>query len=248
MNSIWIGYDPDQIYAYLVARFSTAERLDESTPVRGVALSDLTKQGLYTRGVYTRMNQKFDGKTDTPISTEFALSRFLVPTLAKEFATPEAGWALFMDCDVLARGNLNYLFDMADPKYAVMCVQHAQSVAGAYKMDGKVQTSYYRKNWSSVCLFNCNHPSNAVLTPELVNKAPGLYLHQFGWLKDHEIGGLPPVYNFLVGHDTEPRYEDVQVYHYTLGGPWLKEFVDCPYADLWREQARYVLGFDPEPC
>ena len=31
-------------------------------------------------------------------------------------------------------------------------------------MDGVVQTSYPRKNWSSLMLFNCDHPSVKKLT------------------------------------------------------------------------------------
>ena len=39
-------------------------------------------------------------------------------------------------------------------------------------MDGAVQSAYPRKNWSSLMLFNCAHPSVRSLTPELVNREP----------------------------------------------------------------------------
>ena len=48
--------------------------------------------------------------SDAPMSTEFSISRFLVPALAKE------GWALFLDADMLARANLMRLFELADPR------------------------------------------------------------------------------------------------------------------------------------
>ncbi len=47
-------------------------------------------------------------------------------------------------------------------------VQHDYVPANAIKMDGKAQTSYPRKNWSSFILFNGAHPSVKALTPEVV--------------------------------------------------------------------------------
>jgi hypothetical protein len=38
-------------------------------------------------------------------------------------------------------------------------------------IDGAVQTVYPRKNWSSLMLFNCDHPSVRALTSEVVNRA-----------------------------------------------------------------------------
>ena len=40
-------------------------------------------------------------------------------------------------------------------------------------MDGKIQTAYPRKNWSSLILFNCAHPQTQRLTPDLVNRESG---------------------------------------------------------------------------
>ena len=56
-------------------------------------------------------------------------------------------------------------------------------------MDGKQQTIYPRKNWSSVVLWNCGHESNKKINRELVNNpdTTGKYLHRFSWLEDHEI-------------------------------------------------------------
>ena len=48
---------------------------------------------------------------------------------------------------------------------------------------------YEKKNWSSFMLMNCKKCSS--LTPDYVNKASGLELHQFKWLEgDHLIGDL----------------------------------------------------------
>ncbi|KAJ6296787.1 hypothetical protein OIU78_022500 [Salix suchowensis] len=64
-------------------------------------------------------------------------------------------------------------------------------------MDGAVQTVYPRKNWSSMVLYNCGHPKNKVLTPEVVSTQTGAFLHRFQWLEDEEIGSIPFVWNFL---------------------------------------------------
>ncbi|CAI0627957.1 unnamed protein product [Linum tenue] len=69
------------------------------------------------------------------------------------------------------------LRDLADDKYAIMCVHHDYTPKETTKMDGAVRTVYPRKNWSSMVLYNCGHPKNKVLTPEVVNNQTGAYLH-----------------------------------------------------------------------
>ena len=81
------------------------------------------------------------------MSTEFAVSRFLTPILAK------TGWALFMDCDVLARISLARLFEKVNKSYAVMVVKHEHEPTELVKMDGQAQSAISRKNWSSVMAF-----------------------------------------------------------------------------------------------
>ena len=44
--------------------------------------------------------------------------------------------------------DVNNLFNLANEKYAVMCVQHDYKPKEGVKMDGKAQTLYPRKNWS----------------------------------------------------------------------------------------------------
>ena len=124
---------------------------------------------------------------DKLASTEFTFTRFLIPELANF-----KGWAVFMDCDMILTTDIKELFDQADDRYAVMCVKHDYKVKEEFKMDGQKQTIYPRKNWSSVMLFNCGHPSNARLTQDMVNEKElnGAYFHRFSWLKDSEIGEL----------------------------------------------------------
>jgi len=101
-------------------------------------------------------------------------------------------------------------------------------------MDGQVQTSYERKNWSSVVIWNCNHPKTRMLTPELVNTKRGLWLHQFQWLDDDEIGELDPRWNWLVGH-SDPAIKPGLV-HFTEGVPSMPGYEHCDYAQNWWDE------------
>ena len=226
-RSIWIGFDPREAASFAVARASIRQ-FDRITPIRGVVMEELKASKLYTRPTERRLGKLWDGISGKYMSTEFAITRFLVPTLAK------TGWALFCDCDVLFRENPARLFDLANSKYAVMCVKHDYDPGAVLKMDEQRQYSYPRKNWSSVMLFNCQHPANKKLTPELVNSLPGLNLHQYCWLEDNEIGELPVEWNWLVGHSSE----DVtpKLVHFTDGGPWFESFANVPYANEWRRE------------
>jgi len=150
-------------------------------------------QDLVDRGVYTR-------EVDPLASTEFTYSRFFTPWLAGY-----KGWALFCDCDFLFLGDIAGLQAYNDPSKAVYCVQHDYQPKDSVKMDGKVQTSYPRKNWSSCMLFNCEHPSTRQLTPELINSETGAYLHRMQWAADDEIGALPTDYNWLEGWNEKPE-------------------------------------------
>lgn len=180
---------------------------------------------MYTRPVSRyESGQLKDVISDAPMSTEFACSRFLTPLL-----TP-GGWALFMDSDILARSSVQPVFDQADPRYAVMVVKHQHEPDHMVKMDGQFQTKYARKNWSSVMLFNCEHPANKRLTLEMVNSVRGRDLHRFCWLEDHEIGELDVKWNYLVGISECP---DPVLVHFTNGLPTLRGYENCEYADEW---------------
>jgi lipopolysaccharide biosynthesis glycosyltransferase len=223
--SVWIGFDPREAAAFAACRQSI--RLwNKQLPVHGLVLSDLRERGLYTRPTERRLGKLWDVISDNYMSTEFAISRFLVPHLAQR------GLAVFMDCDMLVRDNLARVFDGISKSKAVTCVQHVYQPPEGEKMDGQVQTSYPRKNWSSFMVFNCDHPSNKKLTPEMVNSLPGRDLHRLCWLKDDEIGELDPAWNWLPGHSSDNI--DPKVVHFTEGGPWFTGFENVPYADEWR--------------
>jgi len=149
---------------------------------------------------------------------------------------------VFMDCDMILTTDIKELFDQADDKYAVMCVQHDYTPKEGMKMDGQKQTVYPRKNWSSVVLFNCAHPSNARLTQDMVNdpELNGAYFHRFSWLKDEEIGELDHTWNYLVG-----VYDDIEtpkLIHYTEGGPWFENYRDCEFNELWKKELQDMMN------
>ncbi len=173
----------------------------------------------------------YDLPSNAPASTEFAISRFLTPILA------QTGWALFIDCDMLFMGDVAELFALADPSKAVMVVKHHNGHKAGLKMDGQEQVLYARKNWSSVVLFNCDHPGNQRLSLQDVNERTGRDLHKFYWLHDDEIGELPPEWNWLVG--VQPMPDSPKLAHYTLGTPDM--VAECEHAELWlREYAELI--------
>ena len=220
---IFVGWDSREDIAYQVCKHSILSKQPDAE-VLPLKQNELREQGLYWRDV------------DKLASTEFTFTRFLIPELAHY-----QGWALFMDCDMILTTDIKELFDQADDQYAVMCVQHDYTPREGVKMDGQQQTIYPRKNWSSVMLVNCAHPSNAVLHKELVNdpEISGAYLHRFSWLKDEEIGELDHTWNYLVG-----VYDDIDVpklIHYTEGGPWFENYRDCEFHDLWKSELKDMM-------
>ncbi|WP_304177533.1 hypothetical protein [Phenylobacterium aquaticum] len=212
MLNIHIGYDGDEIVAYHTLCQSILETASQPVRLTPINLRNLAS-------VFTRPR---DGLQ----STEFSLSRFLTPWLSDY-----QGWSLFMDCDMLVRADLAELFALADPTKAVMVCQHAYEPRDAVKFLGHVQSRYAKKNWSSVMLFN-----NALcraLTPDYVNTASGLELHQFKWLEDDGlIGALPLAWNWLVGE--YPFNAEARIAHFTRGGPYFPAYRDADYADEWR--------------
>jgi lipopolysaccharide biosynthesis glycosyltransferase len=233
---IFLGFDPREAAAFAVARQSI-RNFDKHVPISGLVLSDLQANGMYYRATERRLGQLWDKISDAPMSTEFAISRFLVPAIVKK--QNNFGWALFADSDVLFRTNPNKLKEQLDDSKAVMCVKHTHNPNYSEKMDGQIQTSYARKNWSSVLAFNTDHPSNKHLTVEMVNTLPGRDLHRLCWLDDDEIGGLDQSWNFLVGH-TDSNVEPDLV-HFTDGIPVFHGFRNVAFADDWfRELDRWA--------
>ena len=214
MIPVFIGYDPREAVAFSVLAYSIYARASQPVFVAPIMLSQL-------KDVMTRERHPLQ-------STDFSFSRFLAPWLS-DFE----GWSVFMDCDMLVLDDIAKLYAMRDDRYAVMVVKHDHVPREDRKFLDQPQTPYQKKNWSSVMLFN--NAKCRALTPEYVNGASGLELHQFKWLgNDNLIGALPERWNHLVGY--HPPRADAALVHYTLGGPYFDEYRDCEYADEWRRE------------
>jgi hypothetical protein len=131
---------------------------------------------------------------------------------------------------------------LRDERYAVQVVKHDHRPRERTKFLGEPQTTYEKKNWSSVMLLNNRRCTR--LTPEYVNAATGLELHQFRWLDSEQlIGELPHRWNHLVGYD--PVGADAGLAHFTVGGPYFPEYADCEFADEWRAVREKMLHAAP---
>jgi len=211
MINVFIGYDSKERVAYNVLSHSIIQKSTKPVAITPIALNNLKDDFVRERNALS--------------STEFSFSRFIIPHLMNY-----RGWALFMDCDMLMFEDIAELWRLRDDKYAVQVCKHDYVPKNTTKFLGQTQTAYPKKNWSSFMLMNCAKCS--ALTPDYVNSATGLELHQFKWLEgDHLIGDLPLEWNWLVGE--YDHKEDVNNVHYTEGGPWFEEYKDVDYSQDW---------------
>jgi lipopolysaccharide biosynthesis glycosyltransferase len=207
---IFVGYDSKETVAYHVLSQSILKY--SSLPVRFTPIYLQNIEAIFTR------------ERSALQSTEFSFSRFLVPYLSNF-----QGWSLFLDCDMLARADLAELFSLRDDRYAVMVSKHDYVPKDSVKFLGQVQTRYEKKNWSSAVLFN--NARCRELTTEYVNTATGLDLHQFKWIDENEIGGLPLEWNWLVGEYSFNAA--AKLVHFTRGGPYFVDYRNSDYAEEW---------------
>ena len=209
MIRVFIGYDGVEAGTFYTLAHSIHTRSSMPVSITPVSLKNL-------EGILTRDRNPLQ-------SNDFSFSRFLVPWMCNY-----EGWAIFLDCDQLFKDDIAKLWAQRD-HHSIKVVKHRHIPVEEKKYLGNVQTKYSRKNWSSVMLMNCEKCQ--ILTPEFVNEADGLHLHQFRWLEDNEIGELPKQWNHLVGYD---KYNpDVSNIHYTTGGPYFKSYRNCDYNIDW---------------
>jgi lipopolysaccharide biosynthesis glycosyltransferase len=223
---IYVGWDSREDIAFQVLKQSITE--NASVPVEIIPLKQKT---LRKAGYYWR-------KVDKLASTEFTYTRYLIPEL-NEFK----GWALFVDCDFIFEEDIKLLFDYIDDQYAIMCAQHDYIPTKSMKMDGKQQSVYPRKNWSSMMLINCEHPENQILTKDLINRQDltGAYFHRFLWIKNEKtIGKISHEWNWLVNWYTSPADGTPKALHYTEGGPWFDDYEDVEYAANWYKYYKHI--------
>lgn len=223
---VYIGYDAREEAAVEVA-------LKTLRNVSGIEADLLHADRLRDAGMLSRISdhrggQHYDLVSNAPKSTSFAVSRFLTPLLCQR------GWALFTDCDMVFVRDPREMLAEIEPGKAVYVVKHEYQPATSWKMDSQIQTTYPRKNWSSVMLFDVEHPANRRLSLHEINARPGRDLHRFYWLADEEIGALDPAWNWLV--DEQPRPANLGIAHMTLGGPWIPGWKGGSFDAEWLKE------------
>jgi len=209
---IFIGYDPREKIAFHVLSQSIIENSSIPVSITPIYLKNLRK-------FYRRKKRIKD-------STEFSISRFLAP-----YFSNYEGYSLFVDCDFIIREDVAKLLKIAksNSKKVLWCVKHNYVPKNKIKFLNEKQLLYSKKNWSSFVVYN--NRKCKILTPRFIERANGLYLHQFRWTKDSLIGALPRQWNVLVGEQKIPK--DFKSLHFTVGGPYFKKYKKSVGSNFW---------------
>ena len=210
---VFVGYDPREAIAYHVCANSIIRNASAPVAIIPVALNLFTDYK----------------ETHGDNSNHFVYTRFLVPYLM-DFK----GRAIFIDGDMVVRGDIIELYESLKTAHDVAVVKHDYKTRMPVKYMGAPNEDYPRKNWSSVIVWDCQSYPNRRLTPDFVQKQPGSFLHRFSWIDDDRIQALPPEWNWLpdeLGENTEAK-----LLHYTLGTPCFHEFADTTQAAEWHSE------------
>lgn len=211
---IWIGWDSRFPIVSDVLAYSLRKYGNYNFDIKFIKKYDIIRAG-------------FKIKNDPKATTEFTYTRFLVPYIATGMGD---GWSLFMDNDMLCYENITNiiqeLIETAEKKI-LFVRKHDYQPANTTKMYGCEQTSYPRKNWSSMMLMN-NFEMFKRWQLKVVQQCDGARLHQFKDIPDELIGDLPEGLNDLT-HKTDKT----KILHFTEGGPWFEQYKDCPHAEDW---------------
>lgn len=197
MHRVFIGYDPRQPIAYNVLQHSIIANASRPVSITPLVLKQLP---IKRRGL-----------------TEFTFSRFLVPWLCGY-----EGAAVFLDADMVVKGDICELFGMVD-NTAELSVCQMQP----------------RFEWSSAMLFN--NEKCQVLTPEFIEDKNQNPL-ELKWAK--KIGEFPAEWNSCVGYRT---FADAKLYHFTAGIPvWAETQIHPQHDPVWFEAfevANHTVGY-----
>ena len=209
MINVFIGFDEGEKVSYHILSESIRRQSSVPVSITPLCLSNIPE---------------FKRELQPNQSTEFAFSRFLVPYLSDY-----KGWSLFLDSDMMFRDDIKNLWDMIDKDKSIMCCKHDYVPKQNVKFRGANNEPFPKKNWSSFMLMN--NERCKMLTKEFVETATGLELHQFKWTHEENIGELPLEWNWLVSeYDYNKNAKNV---HWTLGGPYFKDYAKSDYADEW---------------
>ena len=215
---IFVGFDQREAVAYHTFVQSIID--NSSIPVRFLPLN--------TKSLSDYKEVHNDGSND------FIYSRFLVPYMMNF-----KGWAIYADGDMVCLEDIKKLWDQRDNKFAVQVVKHNYKTKIKNKYFGNKNEDYPRKNWSSVIVWNCQHPKNKILTPDFISQKEGSFLHRFSWLEDIEIGELPKTWNWLALEYEEKK--DINLIHYTIGTPCFEEYENSSLSSYWKKSFLKIL-------
>ena len=235
-----IGYDEREAKAAWVLQHSILKYSSRPINFTFLYLPALEKDNLMWR------------ERDPKQSTDFSYSRFLTPYLSGY-----KGQSIFMDCDMLVKCDVAELTEYCPQGRDVAVVKHDYKPGNETKFLGMPQSSYSRKLWSAIMVFNCNSSPCQRLTPRYVNEATGAQLHQFKWITERQIpafspksdeeivakrvGEIPEEYQWIPGHsDDRIKLEDARIIHFTEFAPWFDDYQshDSPEARMWHEEAK----------
>jgi len=212
MIRVFVGYDPREAVVFHVCVQSLVKYSSRPLAITPLALNNLAE-------IY--QEDHVDG------TNAFTYSRFLVP-----FLCGFEGQAIYIDGDMVVRGDISELVGYLSPGKDIAVVKHEYETVACRKYFGTDNRNYPRKNWSSVIVWDCSSAFNSRLTPEFVRTHDGAYLHQFKWLLSNDrIGELPQDWNWLAGEYL--NNDSAKLYHYTLGSPCFPEYASCQHADAW---------------
>jgi hypothetical protein len=193
---VFAGYDPREACGYHVFVGSLLHHASCGVSIQ--ALSDVIQNG----------------------SNAFTMARFDVPALCEY-----RGHAIFLDgSDMLMLGDIAELDALFDPRYAVQVVKHPDyTSAHERKYVGTEmeceQSNYWRKNWASAMIVNCEHRAWRPRNPAAWSRLQRL---QFQNLLDDEIGEIPPQWNVLIDEGQDD--EDAKILHWSSGIPSFRHY------------------------
>ena len=193
---IFVGYDPREAIAYHTCVNSIIRNASRPVSIVPVALN-----------LFKDYNE-----THTDGSNHFIYTRFLVPYLMGF-----TGSAIFIDGDMIVRGDIAELWELRNPYMDVQVVKHDYKTKMPVKYLGAKNEDYPRKNWSSVILWNCNSFPNRKLSPEFIQKSTGSELHRFSWVDNERVGELTPEWYWLP--DEYGPNPAAMLLQYTVGTP-----------------------------
>lgn len=193
MLNVFVGFDPRQPLAYNVLQSSIHRYASQAVSVIPLKLEQLP---MNRRGL-----------------TEFTYSRFLVP-----FLSNYGGVSIFMDADIVVKGDIYDLAAQASNTHAVQVMQEQPQF-----------------EWASVMLFNCYRCRK--LTIDYIEDVANT-LFDMAWAKDYGgVGTFSGEWNHCVGYQ-EPK--EAKLYHYTQGLPCWYETRGNAEDVAWFDEHQYM--------